>query len=237
MTPCSFFERNFGQVAGAGAVWATGFIELPQLALAFSDNAEEFPRQVDGLLLGVSLEDCEAAHEFFGLGEWTVGYADLPAGSPYPHTQRAGEAAFGRKEPACFHAFFDQLAHGCHFLLGGRGGPFCGLVDTQESHCRLLLLRNCLGPGLEFFRSRLSINTSNQPWPIRQGMRKVSYFLAATCSRCFRSCSRSSGVKLSPKSAASKTGRISTSLSSQCGLGQRFSHSTASSMERTCQIQ
>src|SRR5579862_7389203 len=44
-----------------------------------------------------------------------------------------------------------------------------------------------------------------------------------------------SAVRLAPKSSGSKTGRISTSAPGPKGL--RLSHSTASSTERTCQIQ
>src|SRR5215217_4118892 len=46
-----------------------------------------------------------------------------------------------------------------------------------------------------------------------------------------------SGDMNSAKSAASKTGRISISLSPSMGLGQRLTHSTASSRSRTSQIQ
>ena len=48
---------------------------------------------------------------------------------------------------------------------------------------------------------------------------------------------RSSGVNSAPKSSASKIGRISMSDSLSMGFGQRFTHSTASSIERTCQSQ
>src|SRR5712691_1991387 len=69
------------------------------------------------------------------------------------------------------------------------------------------------------------------------GVRR-NYFFAAllSCSDCARrrsSCSLISG----PKSAASNTGRISTSVSSLWGLGQRFSHSMASSIDLTCHSQ
>jgi len=57
------------------------------------------------------------------------------------------------------------------------------------------------------------------------------------CARSRSSCARSSGVNASPKSSASNTGRISSTLSSPVGFGQRLAHSIASSMERTSQIQ
>src|SRR5260370_19732376 len=61
------------------------------------------------------------------------------------------------------------------------------------------------------------------------------YFFAAIWLRRRSPRSLSSGVRLAPKSSASKTGRISTSSPGPKGL--RLSHSTASSMLRTCQIQ
>src|SRR5712691_804037 len=63
------------------------------------------------------------------------------------------------------------------------------------------------------------------------------YFFAAflaICARCRSSCSRSSGVNSGPKSSASKTWRISTSVSSK---GARLSHSIASSFDLTCHSQ
>src|SRR5262245_40664169 len=52
------------------------------------------------------------------------------------------------------------------------------------------------------------------------------------------SCACSSVVNASPKSAASNSGRISISESSSSSVfGQRRAHSSASSIERTCQIQ
>lgn len=48
---------------------------------------------------------------------------------------------------------------------------------------------------------------------------------------------RKIGAYFLTKSSGAKIWRISISVSSSCGLGQRFSHSTASSIELTCQIQ
>src|SRR6185437_14173746 len=62
-----------------------------------------------------------------------------------------------------------------------------------------------------------------------------SYFFLEICSPNRFSCSRSSGVRFAPKSSGPNTGRISTS--SPPSKGARFSHSTASSIDRTCQIQ
>src|SRR3954469_20767302 len=59
----------------------------------------------------------------------------------------------------------------------------------------------------------------------------------AAFSRRRSSWSASSGVSASPKSAASNTGRISISLGPGIGLGQRFTHATASAMSLTCHSQ
>src|SRR5215831_16498803 len=67
--------------------------------------------------------------------------------------------------------------------------------------------------------------------------RHMPYLFPAICSRSRSSFARASGVKFSPKSVNSYIGRISTSDSPGIGFGQRFNHSTASSMDRTCQIQ
>src|SRR6202789_625743 len=50
-------------------------------------------------------------------------------------------------------------------------------------------------------------------------------------------CSRNSGVSPAPQYSIWNTGRISISDSPGIGFGQRFNHSTASSMVLTCQIQ
>src|SRR2546422_1331025 len=70
----------------------------------------------------------------------------------------------------------------------------------------------------------------------------ASYFFAVffRCSDCARrrsSCSRSSGVNSAPKSSASNTWRISISDSPSWGLGQRLTHSIASSRDFTSIIQ
>src|SRR5207253_1554860 len=64
------------------------------------------------------------------------------------------------------------------------------------------------------------------------------HFFLATCERSRSSAARSSPVgSLGANSAGSNTWRISTSPSSLCGLGQRFSHWTASSIDLHCQSQ
>ena len=64
------------------------------------------------------------------------------------------------------------------------------------------------------------------------------YWLASTCWRSSCSLARSSGVNSSPKSSASKTGRISTIASSPgMGSGTRLTHSIASSSDLTCHTQ
>src|SRR5438132_4284500 len=60
---------------------------------------------------------------------------------------------------------------------------------------------------------------------------------SSDCARRRSSCSRSSGVSSAPKSSASNIWRISTSVSSLWGLGQRLTHSIASSFDFTCHSQ
>src|SRR5262245_30801559 len=65
-------------------------------------------------------------------------------------------------------------------------------------------------------------------------------FPFANCSAWARmrsSWALSSGVNSAPKSSASNIWRISTSASSLWGLGQRFNHPIASSIDLHCQIQ
>src|SRR5208282_1016307 len=57
------------------------------------------------------------------------------------------------------------------------------------------------------------------------------------CSRILSSRSLRSGVSSAPKSSSSKTCRISISDSPSCGLGQRLTHSTASSIDLSCHSQ
>src|SRR5688572_25547280 len=63
------------------------------------------------------------------------------------------------------------------------------------------------------------------------------YGCLAACARTRSSCARSSGVNSAPKSSASNTWRISISLSSLCGFGQRFTQSMASCFDLTLQSQ
>ena len=51
----------------------TGVVELAELTLTLANKAEEIFSQLDGLFLRVRLENCEAAHYLFILGEGTVG--------------------------------------------------------------------------------------------------------------------------------------------------------------------
>src|SRR5439155_3515034 len=61
------------------------------------------------------------------------------------------------------------------------------------------------------------------------------YFFAAICARRRSSCFRSSGVNSAPKSSASNTWRISTSVPPPNGA--RLSHSIASAFDFTCHSQ
>src|SRR5437588_8283413 len=64
------------------------------------------------------------------------------------------------------------------------------------------------------------------------------FFSCSSCARTRSSCFLSSGVNSAPKSSASNTWRISISDSAPGkGLGQRFTHSIASSFDFTCHSQ
>ena len=66
---------------------------------------------------------------------------------------------------------------------------------------------------------------------------RSDYFFDLSCDRKRSSCALTCGVNDGPKSSASKTCRISISQSSLCGLGQRLTHSIASSFDFTCHSQ
>jgi hypothetical protein len=51
----------------------SGFENLPKLALAIAGYAEELPRQLNGLLLRVRLENGETGDQLLGLSEWPIG--------------------------------------------------------------------------------------------------------------------------------------------------------------------
>src|ERR1700680_2943001 len=132
ITSRSCLQRNLSALTALGAVVLTamGLVNLSQLTLAFSGYLKELAGQFDRLFLGVRLQNCETAHNLFGLCEGTIGHADLATGSPHPRAQCRRQAPLRRQQPACLHALFNQLAHGGHFLLGWRCIPFSRLVDT-----------------------------------------------------------------------------------------------------------
>src|SRR2546426_397083 len=68
----------------------------------------------------------------------------------------------------------------------------------------------------------------------RGDQRFAAFVFLAACARRRSSCSRSSGVNSAPKSSASNTWRISTSVFPK---GARLSHSIASSLDFTCHSQ
>src|SRR5882762_7412083 len=73
--------------------------------------------------------------------------------------------------------------------------------------------------------------------PVRGEACRGYGFLAAAWARSCSSCFLSSGVSSEPKSSASNTWRISISASPSWGLGQRLTHSIASSIDLTCHSQ
>src|SRR5215472_3738622 len=91
----------------------------------------------------------------------------------------------------------------------------------------------------EFFGAqpppRHANRASGAPAPALHRNRGRYFFFEADSARKRASCSRSSGVNSGPKSSASNTWRISTSAPPPNGA--RLSHSTASSIDLTCQSQ
>src|SRR6266516_3824495 len=94
--------------------------------------------------------------------------------------------------------------------------------------CRMSNLPPPLGEGWGGACTRQSL--SPNPSPNRERRKETCYQLlfAEACARTRSSCSLSSGVNSAPKSSASNTWRISTSVSSK---GARLSHSIASSRD------
>src|SRR5882762_2740323 len=129
--PCCKVESRFGRPVRTAAheiasgsrrsfVDAVGFalfVNLPKLAFTFTDNLEEFPCQLNGLLFGIGPKDGKATDQLFRFRERAVGHTDRLAGTPYPRAESARQAAFRGDQPAGLEPFFDELAHFGHFFL------------------------------------------------------------------------------------------------------------------------
>src|SRR4029077_10419214 len=109
-------------------------------------------------------------------------------------------------------------------------GNVCTL--TKESLRKLLQLERV---RLHKLRKHPQFLTVSLGPAIRPSAAEAVYFCFSNCFRILASDSRISGVRASPKSSASKIGRIPNSAPSPNGL--RFSHSTVSSTDFTRQIQ
>ena len=128
-------------------------------------------------------------------------------------------------------------------VLGGRHEPGAGLSGTPDSgHCSSAATnaswaRSSARPTSRTTRAIPAISRADSMRQTPSRVRATSptgccYSPASTCSRNCCSLARSSGVSSSPKSSASKTGRIST-IASMPGAasGMRLTHSIASSSD------
>src|SRR5262245_16665220 len=182
-------------------------------------DQQEASRQLDGLFLRLHLHDRVAADQLLRLGEGPVGHGHLPAREPQQRALRAGGQAAHPDQHAGSGHLLGELADGGHEPRVRRGARLVvpsGPGDQHESH----LVSFCFSPV---------------EWPC--GTSCHDFFCCSIWARRRCSCSLSSGVNSAPKSSASNTWRISTSLSVCIGLGQRLTHSTASSIDRTCHSQ
>src|SRR5262249_52322980 len=133
------FSSNLGMLRSTGAIGIHAvFIKLAQLALAFSGNLEELSGQFNGLFFGVHLKNCESADYLFRFRERTVSHSQVAIGASHPRPECRRQAALRGQQPTLPRTFFDQIAHGGHFLLCWRGSTLNRLIDTKESHRSLL---------------------------------------------------------------------------------------------------
>ncbi len=131
-------------------------------------------------------------------------------------------------------------------VLGGAISQAPGLSGTPDSgHCSSAATRaSCASssarPTSRTIRASPAISRADSIRQTASITRWVSeaepnttppYLLASACARMRSSCSLSSGVSSSPKSSASNTWRTSISDSPSIGLGQRLTHSIASSFD------
>src|ERR1700722_16701879 len=221
---------------------------LPNLSLAFPSwpmflmQLHEANRPLHRFLLGRQLELREAADDFLGFGERPVGHRHLPAREPHSRTLRriakssiaqhgAGLDCLFRKLRNRIHQWFGRKPlslfvfnnhhefHGCisfkfglSSLLDGAGRPNVGSIYTSNEHQKNRQVKN-------FYRAAFTV------------------FFGAVFAFIFSLCFLTTGFGSRPKSATSKTWRISISYSPSWQSGQRLTHSTASSIDLSCQIQ
>src|SRR5688572_29899578 len=160
----------------------------------------------DRLLLRLHVDHPVAAEHLLGLGERAVDDPGLPAPEGDPRAHRRRVETVESEQDAGLLERLVVLHHLRH-AIGGRSGAGRGRLVAAGDHEHHEAHRRVL----------------------------LAQRRDSDSARILSSWARSSGVNASPKSSASNTGRISTSVPPSNGAF--LSHSTASSIDFTCQIQ
>src|SRR6185437_11487839 len=182
-------------------------VHEPDFTFPFSRQRQESLGQRNGFLHGFHIEDRIARDQLLALSEGPVRDRELPVRNPDTGTPGTGLQSVGGNQHAGLRQIFYELSHRRHFFLRGRHIALTArLVECHDSHASV----SCFGVVRDYCCCREAI-----------------------AARWRSSCSRSSGVNSLPKSSASKTWRISMSESLSNGLGQRLTHSIASSFDLT----
>jgi hypothetical protein len=112
-----------------------GFVQLAEFGLAVARDLQECFHLFNGVFLGVGLDDRHPGHQFFRLGERSVGHGVLAARLPDARAFRTGQAAFRREQFAGLEAVFHQFPHRGHFLR--RRGVASGLLGLYKQRNRI----------------------------------------------------------------------------------------------------
>src|SRR5262249_46984615 len=113
-------------------------VQLPELTLAVAGDLEELAGQLDGRLLGVGLEDGQAADHPLPFRGGAVRHRRPTLGEANARTRRAGHAPLDGQERARLHPLLDELAHSGHLFGSRQVARLHALVDAQEPHSILL---------------------------------------------------------------------------------------------------
>src|SRR5262249_19411976 len=157
------------------------------------------------LFPGFELKLRVAADNLFGLCERPVGHGHFSSGKPDAGAQRCWPKPSVPDHGSAFRLLFGELANRVHQFLRRRTLLLSVLDYHHESHRYISLLVMGPVPGMGLDQWKLgSIHTSNETLLNRhRENRAAAYFLEAIFLRSRSSCSLSSGVNSSPKSAAS----------------------------------
>src|SRR6185295_11317702 len=110
-------------------------VELMNSTSSLSDHVEKPLRQFNHFLLVFGFEQRIPAYNLFRLGERAVDDGNWSAGClVHAKTGQIRKDTFGGDEPPLLHTFFDEFAHGFHFLL--RRWAVDGFVseNTKKAH-------------------------------------------------------------------------------------------------------